>query len=324
MDVHDSRTVADFQRFTFSGHLRNHVLKVIDENIKLGNADYTCYWSLEMLCSGLVHSLWNTFFESAARHIHRGAPNVFLYLVQKYETFSTYERQYGVLNMTDIRNNTDVRNLVCEVAASLALCRKQKPITFPKIKVEHDFHPLTIQEHLKAPSSSYARHIADGEDPLDLYVPLNELAYCLRPETRDAIRALYWTAWILKYVSQKKKEKVDILCAARPNSFTDDTFARHPIWLIWTTVLDAAKQSPQAGLLNPYMDAVFKLYCLRWKPAVMKSRNVFLSTAITFVCESTTLDIHARVPSDIHTISNITMNIPQWILAIVQTKKTFG
>jgi hypothetical protein len=277
-----------------------------------------------MLCSGLVHSLWNTFFESAARHIHRGAPNVFLYLVQKYETFSTYETQYSVLNMTNIRNNPDVRNLVCEVAASLALCRKQKPITFPKIKVEHDFQPLTVQEHLKAPSSSYARHIAVGEDPLDLYVPLNELAYCLRPETKDCIRSLYWTAWILKYVSQKKKEKIEILCAARPNLFVSDMFVRHPIWMIWTVVLDAAKQSPQAGLLNPYMDALFKIYCLRWSPAVMKTRNIFLSTAITFVCESNTLDIHTKVPSDIHAISTITNNIPQWILAIVQTKKTFG
>ena len=80
MDIHDPRTVADFQKFTFSGHLRSAVLKVIDENIKLGNADYTCYWSLEMLCSGLVHSLWTQFFESASKHIHRASPNVFLYL----------------------------------------------------------------------------------------------------------------------------------------------------------------------------------------------------------------------------------------------------
>ena len=322
MDIHDSRTVADFQKFTFSGHLRQHVLKVIDENIKLGNADYACYWSLEMLCSGLVHSLWQQYFESAARHIHRGGPNVFLYLVQKYETFSTYEQQYTMFQMTQIRNNTDVRNLICEVAATLALCRKQKPLAFPKIKVEHDFQPLTIQENLKAPSPNFAKHIAAPNDPLELYVPMNELVYCM--SAKDCIRAFYWTAWIMKYASQKKKEKVEFICAHRGNSFIDDKFGNLPIWMIWSIVLDAAKTSPQAGLLNPYMDALFKLYSLRWNPGVAKARNVFLLAAITFVCESSTLDIHYKVPGDFHTIQTVVANIPQWILAILQTKKTFG
>lgn len=324
MDVHDSRTVADFQKFTFSGHLRSAVLKVIDENIKLGNADYACYWSLEMLCSGLVHSLWGQFFESAGKHIHRAAPNVFLYLVQKYETFSTYEQQYSIVQMTNIRNNVDVRTLICEVAATLALCRKQKPLSFPKIKAEHDFQQITIEEMLKAPSSSYGRDIALGEDPLELYVPLNELVYCLRSETRDAMRALYWSAWILKYTAHKKKhEKQEVLCAYRQNQFIEDRFGRHPVWMIWSAVLNAARDSPQAGMLNSYMDALFKMYCLRWAPGTMKSRNVFLLTAITLVCEANTLDIHTKVPSDIYTIQKVTSNIPQWILAIIETKKTF-
>jgi hypothetical protein len=324
MDVHDVRTVADFQKFTFSGHLRSAVLKVIDENIKLGNADYACYWSLEMLCSGLVHSLWTQYFESAAKHIHRAAPNVFLYLVEKYERFSTYEQQYSMFQMTDIRNNADVRTLICEVAATLALCRKQKPLSFPKIKAEHDFQQLTIQEMLKAPSNSYGHSVSLGEDPLELYVPLNELVYCLRPETRDIMRALYWSAWILKYTSIKKKEKQEVVCAHRGNQFIEDKFGRHPIWIIWSAVLSAANASPQAGLLNPYLDGLFKIYCLRWTPANMKSKNVFLLNAITFVCESSTLDIHAKVPSDVHTIQQVVGNIPQWILAIIETKKTFS
>ena len=324
MDIHDSRTVADFQKFTFSGHLRSAVLKVIDENIKLGNADYACYWSLEMMCSGLVHSLWSQFFDSAARHIHRASPNVFLYLVQKYETFSTYEQHYSVIQMTSIRNNSEARNLICEVAATLALCRKQKVLSFPKIKPEHDFQPLTIQETLKAPSSNYGREIALGEDPLELYVPLNELVYSLRPDIRDMMRALYWCAWIMKYASQKKKEKQELLCAFRGNSFADSKFGRNPIWMIWNAVIKSATISPQAGLLNPYIDSIFKLYCLRWTPSNMKSRNIYILCAIAFICESTTLDIHSKVPADIHTIHQVVGNIPQWILAIIETKKTFS
>ena len=325
MDIHDTRTVADFQKFSFSGHLRTHVYKVIEENIKLGHADYTCYWVLELLCSGLVHSLWQTLFECAAKHINRAAPNVFLYLVQKYERFATYEGQYSVMAMTGIRNNHEVRNIVCEAGATVAFCRKNKLPPLPKIKPGHDFQHLTIQENLKAPSANYARHISLKDDPMDIYIPLNELAYCLRAESRDLTRSLYWTAWLLKYASQcKKVNKTELVCNIRSNPFVDDKFAHHIIWLLWDTVLDAAKNSPQAGLLEPYTDALFKLHCLRWNPAVMKNRICFLITAMMFVCESTTLDIHYKVPQDIITTQQLVSNIPQWIHAILQTQKTFN
>lgn len=305
--------------------MRTHVYKVIEENIKLGHADYTCYWVLELLCSGLVHSLWQTLFECSAKHINRAAPNVFLYLVQKYERFATYEGQYSVMAMTGIRNNHEVRNMVCEAAATIAFCRKNKLPPLPKIKPEHDFQQLTIQENLKSPSANYGRHITLRNDPLEIYIPLNELVYCLRPESRDITRALYWSAWLLKYASQcKKQNKIDLTCNSRTNSFIDDKHSTHVIWLLWDVVLDSAKNSPQAGLLEPYTDALFKLHCLRWNPSVLKNRLPFLQTAMLFICESNTLDIHYKVPHDITTIQNLVSNIPQWIQAILQTQKTFA
>lgn len=325
MDIHDPRTVIDFQKFTFSGHLRSHVYKVIEENIKLAHADYTCYWVLELLCSGLVHSLWQTLFLSAAKYINRAAPNVFIYLVEKYETFSTYEGQYTTLGMTGIRNNSAVRTLVCEVAASIAMARKNKLPAFPKIKPDHDFQHITIQESLKSPSANYARLLALKDDPMEIYIPLNELVYCLRPETRDITRSLYWAAWMLKYASQTKKQhKVELTCAYRANKFIDQKHGREIIWLIWDAVLDAAKKSPQAGMLQPYIESLFKLHCLRWQPSLLKVRLPFLISAMLFVCESNTLDIHYKIPHDVTTIHNVVANIPQWILAIIQTQKTFS
>lgn len=324
MDVYDTRSVVDFQKFTFSGHLRSHVYKVLNENIKLGHADYSCYWALELLCSGLVHSMWQVFFESAAHHINRGAPNAFLYLVRMYEKFAPYEGQYSILNMTDIRNNHDVRNLICETVASIALCRKNKLSPLPKIKAEHDFHPLTVQENLKSPSSNYARAVTKGDDPLDLYVPFNEFVYCLRPESRDFTKALYWIAWILKYSKHYKQQRKEPLnCGFRPNQFVDDKHLRHSIWMLWDAVLDAARKSPQSGTLSPYIDALYKLHCLRWEPSCLKSRVCFLTVAVLFICESTTLDIHYSVPNNITTVQSITENIPQWISAIIHTKRTF-
>jgi len=323
--INDPRTVVDFQRFTFSGHLRTHVYKVLDENIKLGHADYACYWSLELLCSGLVHSLWQTLFESAARHINRAAPNVFLYLINAYERFAPFEQKYSILAMTDMRNNGEARSAVCEAAATVSLTKKGKLTNLPTIKPDHDYSPLTMQENLKAPSSNYARHIAKPEDPLDLYVALNELVYCLRAESRDFMKSLYWIAWILKFASiYKKTNKQALVFAYRPNSFIDQSYGRDPVWLIWEVVMDSARTSPQTGVLIPYIDALFKLHCLRWNPSVAKSRLCFLVCACQFICESNTLDVHYPVPQNNGIIKGITVNIPQWIKSIIETQRTFS
>jgi hypothetical protein len=325
MNIHDPRTVVDFQKFTFSGHLRQHVYKVLDENIKLGHADYACYWTLELLCSGLVHSMWQTMFESAAKHINRAGPNAFLYLVKMYEKFAPYEGQYSIMSMTDMRNNSDIRTLVCEVAASLAMSRKNKLTPLPKIKPEHDFLQITLTENLKSPSANYAKSIIKPADPLELYVPYNELVYCLRPESRDFTKALYWTAWMLKYASSfKKQNKTDLVCASRVSAMVDDKYSHYVIWMIWEAVLDAARHSPQSGTLSPYIDAVYKAHCLRWSPSLLKQRTCLLITAILFICESTTLDIHYSVPHDIGMVHGLVENIPQWMSAIIQTQKTFS
>jgi hypothetical protein len=278
MNIHDPRTVVDFQKFTFSGHLRQHVYKVLDENIKLGHADYACYWTLELLCSGLVHSMWQTLFESAAKHINRAGPNAFLYLVKMYEKFAPYEGQYSIMAMTDMRNNSDIRTLVCEVSASLAMCRKNKLAPLPKIKPEHDFLQITLTENLKAPSANYAKQLVKDTDPIEMYVPFNELVYCLRPESRDFTRALYWVAWMLKYASAfKKQNKVDLVCANRISSMVNDKHSHLVVWMIWEAVLDAARHSPQSGTLAPYIDAIYKAHCLRWSPSLLKQRVCFLT-----------------------------------------------
>ena len=324
MDIFDTRTIIDFQKFTFSGHLRTHVYKVLNENIKLGHADYSCYWTLELLSSGLIHSYWNTIFLSTALNINRSAPNAFLYLVRMYERFAPYENQYSIMQITDIRNNQDVRNLVCEVSASIALCKKSKLPSLPTIKPQHDFQSFIIQENLKAPSNLYARELMKHDDPMELYIPINELIYSLKSEIRDYIKALYWTSWIIKYASKFKEDnKRYLTCAYRSNEYVNEELLRSHIWLIWSVIMESAKTSPQSGTLSPYIDALYKMYCLRLAKGDMKKRLPFLITAILFICESNTLDIHYSVPTNIVLVQNITTNIPQWIKAIIETKKTF-
>lgn len=319
MEIVDTRTVLDFQKTTFCGHVRAHVVKVLLQNIALGHADYSCYWALELMASGLVHTLWVTLFEGAALHINRGNPGVFLYLAAAYEKFAPMEASYALHNMTAIRNNPDARRLICEAAATVALSRKAKLPSLPSIKPVHDFDPVTIQEHIKAPSAIFGRLVLRRDDPLSIAVPINEFVYCIRADVRDANKGLYWMAWVFAYCREHKKQhKQALLFSARPDEFVSAAHSNHVVWLFWEAVLKQAH-----GVTKDYIDVLYKMYCLRWSPTEAKGRQAILVAAIVLVCEGVTLDTSV-VTSQTLAVSNLLQGIPSWIDAIIRMQKSFS
>lgn len=319
MDITDARTVVDFQKTTFCGHGRSHVVKVLLQNIQLGHADYACYWALELLCSGLVHTLWMALFEGAALHVNRANPNVFLYLADVYETYAPLEAKHSALRMTDIRNNPDVRRMVCEAAATVALCRKNKLPSLPTIKPAHDFDAVTIQESLKAPSALFGKLVLRRDDPLGAAVPMNEFVYCLRADVRDVNRALYWMAWLYAYCREHKKQtKSALVFADRHDDFVSVDHGRHVVWLVWDAIRKQAQPNVRA-----YIDILYKMYCLRWSPSDAKSRHPLVAAAVLLVCEGQTLDT-SPVSGQTLAVSNVLQGIPSWIAALVKTQQSFS
>jgi hypothetical protein len=319
MEVTDPRTVLDFQKTTFCGHVRSHVVKVLLQNVQLGHADYSCYWSLELLCSGLVHTLWMNLFEGAALHVNRANPSVFLYLADAYEKYAPIEGKYSSLEMTKIRNNTDVRRMVCEAAATVAMCRKNKLPTLPSIKPKHDFDPVTIQEIIKAPSAIFGKVVLRREDPMSVAIPINEFCYCVRSDVRDVTRSLYWMAWVYAYAREHKKQtKQTLLFADRSDGFVSVDSGRHVVWLFW----DAIKKQSLPNV-RPYIEVLYKMYCLRWSSADAKSRQPLLTAAIVLVCEGVTLDT-TPVSSQSLEIANVLGGIPSWLDAITRMQQSFS
>lgn len=319
MEVADSRTVADFQKTTFCGHQRSTVVKVLAQNIQMGHSDYACYWSLELLCSGLVHTLWMTLFQAAAQHINRAQPNVFLYLADAYEKYAPIEANYSLADMVNIRNHPDVRRMVCEAAAVLASCRKNRLPALPTIKPAHDFDQVTIQETMKAPSAIFGKLVLRRDDPLAVAVPVNEICYCLRPDVRDSTRALYWIAWIYAYCREHKKQtKQTLAFSHRADDHAPEAHGRHVAWLVW----DCIRKQSQAHA-RPYVDVLYKMYCLRWGPGDAKARQGIMTTALMLVCEGVTIDTTPVTGQSI-AIANILAGIPGWLDAITRTQKSFS
>lgn len=319
MEIVDPRTVVDFQKHTFCGHVRAHVVKVLLQNIQLGHADYACYWSLELLCSGLVHTLWMALFEAAALHVNRAQPNIFVYLAGIYEKYAPIEANYSPMEMTKIRNNPDVRHMICEAAATITLCRKNKLPSLPTIKPAHDFHPVTLQESIKAPSVMYGKLVLRRDDPMSIAIAMNEICYCLRSDVRDIIRSLYWVSWIYAYCREHKKQtKQALVFADRSDEFVSVDQGRHVVWMIW----DAVRKQTQPNV-RTYIDILYKMYCLRWSPSDAKSRQPLLTTAIVLVCEGMNLDT-TPVNGQSLAVGKVLEGIPAWLDAITRMQQSFS
>ena len=317
MEVVDSRTVFDFQKKTFCGHPRPHVRKVLIQNIQLGHADYACYWTLELLCSGLVHSIWDAFFEAAALHINRAQPNVLLYLAAAYENWMQLQSSYPLPQMTSIRNNMDARRIVCEVAATLSMCRKNKLPSLPALKPTHDFDPVTIQESIKAPSSMYGKLVLRPSDPMAVVVPVNEFCYCIRSDVRDLTRALYWMSWVFTFCREHKKAHKQVIpFSNRADEYVSATDGGHPVWLFWEAINKQATPP-----VRPYLEVLYKMYCMRWN-AADKSKKAILVGALVMVCESS-IDTTPVVGNTL-AVSNVLGQMPRWIDAIQRMQQSFS
>ena len=319
MEITDPRSVLDFQKTTFCGHVRSHVVKVLLQNIQLGHADYACYWSLELLCSGLVHTLWMALFEGAALHVNRAQPAVFLYLASAYEKYAPIESKYTLQDMTSIRNNHDVRQMICQAASAISLCRKNKLPSLPTIKPTHDFDPVTIQESLKAPSTLFGRLVLKRDDPMPIAVPINEFVYCLRQDVRDTTRSLYWMAWIYAYCREHKKQtKQPLQFANRTDEYVSTAHGSHVVWILWEAV-----QKQSQPTTRPYIDVLYRMYCLRWSPSDAKQRQALLTAAVVLVCEGLTIDT-TPVSGETLAIATVLNGIPAWLDAIARTQKSFS
>jgi hypothetical protein len=260
-----------------------------------------------------------TLFEGAALHVNRANPNVFIYLANAYEKYAPIEAKYGLRDMTTIRNNMDVRDMVCKAAAVISMCRKNKLPSLPTIKPVHDFHPVTIQESLKAPSTLYGKLVLRRDDPISVAVPINEFVYCLRQDVRDTTRALYWMSWMYAFAREHKKQtKLALVFANRSDQYISIAHGNHVAWIFW----DAIQKQAQP-VARQYIEVLYRMYCLRWSPSDAKSRQALLTTAIVLVCEGTTVDT-TPVSGETLAVANVLNGIPAWLDAITRMQKSFS
>ena len=150
--------------------------------------------------------------------------------------------------------------------------------------------------------------IFQKDDPKELFIALNELAYHISTDSKDSVSACYWIEWIMEFekICKNKKEK----CEGQRRTFApvDDKTQTDVIWIVWDILLREGES--KSSLIRKIMKCNLSLFCLRYSTAVKRRRRYLLYYTVSLLTETvnTNRDIISS-QSNKQTIDNIVKRV---------------
>ena len=273
MEINDIRNTAAFRGGTFSEYKIADVKSACINEIEQANVVNTFYWFMELLCSGHVNEIWEIIIQFYANKINVGNPKVAVYLDMVYTNYEKILANGYTNYELAMRNNSKVRDIFCEIA--IILCSSTRTPTFEKIKIidSNDFDLEKLSNKLKAPNTSFVDIIFQDDDPYELYIPINELAYSLSKENgeKNLWNTIYWVEWILQYSKQYFKKYDDVIKVTQRKINVNQTHKKDFIWLIWDVILN--KSLVYFDIQKKIIQSLFKLFLINYKPGSKEKRK---------------------------------------------------
>lgn len=302
IEINDKRQLKEFKGMTFSKFKKSEAKRELLNNLNGGKIEPSCYWAAEFICAGHFIDLWEIIILYASKNIHLANPKLPLYLDLRVDSFKEILNNGYRDNIIKLRNNKKIRTLFAEIICILALSKKKH--TFDNIKIpKSDLNITKITHKLKADSINYAQIVFKKEDPKELFVGINEFAWNIKYEQKNAAEACYWFEWILGFEDICKKTNKKYGGARRSNMPIDNKFQNDIIWIIWECLL---YESNTRNLLN-IMKALLSLYCLKYSPGVKKRRKYLIYYAVNLLTEQ--YDISTPIFKNKSLIDNVTKKI---------------
>jgi hypothetical protein len=266
--IEDIRTEDQFKVITFSKYKRTDVKKEWLNTMNKGLLEACCYWTTELICSGLVLDLWELIFLYSFQYIHAGNPKLPLYLDMRYQNF---KKAIDASSELALRNNSEIRKLFLEIVCVLASSKRKHAYEMIAIPKE-DGIPTS---RLKAPTIEF-NHSFKPSDSKELFIPMNEFSYMLY--SKNAIGACFWIEWLFSFLHKRK-------CVIVEREYSH--YKKDPIWLVWDTILYYAKDP----IIEKIVKAIINLFCVAYSPSSKEKRRFMLYYAVTLCCEPIIFDV---------------------------------
>ena len=261
--IQDIRTIDQFKTITFSKYQKTSVKKEWMNSMIKSNVESSCYWTTELICSGLFADIWELILLFYAKYIHCGNPKIPAYLDMRFDTF---KKEATLTDELQLRNNLVIRQIFVEIVC--ILCKSPRKHSYDAIDIGKD--TSLVKSKLIAPTIEYNKAFLTS-DPKELFIPMNEFGYTLH--TKNCVGACYWIEWVILYLSKHKCVAVERDYCAKCK--TDG------IWLVWAT-LYAYAPTP---LAKKIMESLIHLFSIAYTPSVKDKRRFLLYYAVSLCCD---------------------------------------
>ena len=280
--IDDERGIKDFKSISFSGYKRTDVKKELLESLKSSKLEPSCYWSAELICAGHFSDLWNIIIYHYTKTVHLGNPKFILYLEKRIENFRDIVNNGYVDRELSMRNNIKIRTIFAEIISILCLSTQKHSFQQIKLDKEKTFDLSNISERFKAPSTKYGDKVFKKDDPKEIFIAVNELAYHLSNDSLNSIESCYWIEWLIEYQHICQKRKKQCICERRSYEDVNDKFQKDIIWIIWDIFFIINNDNRKKEIIK----SLLKLFTLRYTTGCNKSRRYILYMAVSIITEN--------------------------------------
>ena len=282
-EINDIREQKDFKGITFSEFKKADAKKELIANLYNSKIEPVCYWSAELICAGHYSDLWDIIVGFYTKHIHIGNPKLVTYLDLRIQNFKSIISNGYIDQELRLRNSAKMRKLFCEVMC--VLCEARKSHCYAEVKVKKaDFDLTQMTERFKAPDVKYVEDIFLKDDPRELFIAANELAYNLSEKGKNCVSACYWMEWIIEFENICKQRKEKFNCERRVFANVEPKCQMDVIWIIWDIFLNEAVK--QTSLIQRIVTSALNLFCLRYRTGCHKKRRLIMYFIIGIFTES--------------------------------------